>query len=149
MKKKLALLLVAAMTVTAIPATSFAGTTNRVAKVVTAQVDDIIETSISFEDKGDTTKEEQITVTLTNAEWDEAKMKALSSEGATDAIEKAEKALADAKADKTAADEAKAAADDAKEAADIIKDARDTDLDGAISTYNGNSVSSDVIKKIL
>lgn len=147
MKKKLALLLVAAMTVTAIPATSFAGTTNRVAKVVTAQVDDIIETSISFEDKGDTSKEEQITVTLTNAEWDEAKMKALSSEGATDAIEKAEKALADAKADKTAADEAKAAADDAKEAADIIKDARDTDLDGAISTYNGNSVSSDVNKE--
>lgn len=147
MKKKLALLLVAAMTVTAIPATSFAGTTNRVAKVVTAQVDDIIETALTFEGKGDTTNKEQITVTLTNAEWDEAKMKALSSEGATDAIEKAEKALADAKADKKAADEAKAAADDAKEAADIIKDARDTDLDGAISTYNGNSVSSDVNKE--
>ena len=70
MKKKLALLLVAAMTVTAIPATSFAGTTNRVAKVETAQVDEKINTYITFEDKGDTTNEEQITVTLTNAEWD-------------------------------------------------------------------------------
>lgn len=141
MKKKLALLLVAAMTVTAIPATSFAGTTNRVAKVVTAQVDDIIETSISFEDKGDTSKEEQITVTLTNAEWDEAKMKALSSEGATDAIEKAEKALEDAKADKKAADEA-------KEAADIIKEARDADVQKKVEAYNtkhSTSVTKDEV----
>ena len=129
------------MTVTAIPATSFAGTTNRVAKVVTAQVDDIIETSISFEDKGDTSKEEQITVTLTNAEWDEAKMKALSSEGATDAIEKAEKALEDAKADKKAADEA-------KEAADIIKEARDADVQKKVEAYNtkhSTSVTKDEV----
>ena len=90
MKKKLALLLVAAMTVTAIPATSFAGTTNRVSKVVTAQVDDHISTSITFEDKGDTTKYEQITATLTNAEWDYDKLPTIdSAEGATsDAVKK-------------------------------------------------------------
>lgn len=107
MKKKLALLLVAAMTVTAIPATSFAGTTNRVSKVVTAQVDDHISTSITFEDKGDTTEYEQITATLTNAEWDYDKLPTIdSAEGATsDAVKKAEKALEDLKKEIAQAEE--------------------------------------------
>lgn len=99
MKKKLALLLVAAMTVTAIPATSFAGTTNRVSKVVTAQVDDHIETTLTLEDKGDTTDYEQFTITLTNAEWDYDKLDTISAgdnTGAGDlAVKKAEKELAD------------------------------------------------------
>ena len=124
MKKKLALLLVAAMTVTAIPATSFAGTTNRVAKVVTVKEDAEIDTKITFEDKGDITDKEQITVTLTNAEWDEDAMKALSSEGATDAVAAAKKALDEAKA-------AKDTAADAKEAAEILKGDADQKLTAA------------------
>lgn len=125
MKKKLALLLVAAMTVTAIPATSFAGTTNRVAKVVTAQVDDIINTSITFEDKGDTTNNEQITVTLTNAEWDFDALNGKSDGDNTDAIEEAKKALEEAE---KALEEAKTAAEEAQAKVDnfdqVIADAK-------------------------
>ena len=125
MKKKLALLLVAAMTVTAIPATSFAGTTNRVAKVVTAQVDKTIETSITFEDKGDTTGNEQITVTLTNAEWDYDALNGKADGDNTDAIEAAKKALEEAKAElETAKTAAEAAQDKVDNFDKVLADAQ-------------------------
>ena len=75
MKRKLALLLVAAMTVACVPATSFAASTNRISKVVVGQVDDKTNTkdvNLTFEDKGDFTANDivEFTATLANAEFD-------------------------------------------------------------------------------
>ncbi|MEG1152887.1 MAG: hypothetical protein RSD67_08490, partial [Oscillospiraceae bacterium] len=78
MKKKLSLLLVLAMAVSCVPATSFAATTNRLSKTVSSKKDLVTSVAncpyITFEDKGDTVDAQTFMATLTNAEWLESEM---------------------------------------------------------------------------
>ena len=72
MKKKLALFLAAAMTVSALPMTAFASTTNTVSRVASVENNKDFQSSIVLDDfKGvtSTTGEQTFKVTLTNAKW--------------------------------------------------------------------------------
>ena len=66
MKKKIALFLAAAMTVSALPMTAFASTTNTVSKIATVETDDKYESTIVLDEfKGMTTTDEKQTIKLT------------------------------------------------------------------------------------
>ena len=77
MKKKLALLLSAAMVVSMIPATAFAVTTNTISRIANGQVDDVLTAAtapvLTLEDRSleDCTADTDVTfeATLDNAEW--------------------------------------------------------------------------------
>ena len=65
-KKKIALFLAAAMTVSALPMTAFASTTNTVSKIATVETDDKYESTIVLDEfKGMTETDEKQTIKLT------------------------------------------------------------------------------------
>ena len=72
MKKKIALFLAAAMTVSALPMTAFASTTNTVSKIATVEADDKYTSTIVLDEfKGmvDTDEEQTIKLILVGSEF--------------------------------------------------------------------------------
>ena len=75
MKKKIALFLAAAMTVSALPMTAFASTTNTVSKIATVETDDKYESTIvldEFKGMTETNEKQTIKLTLVGSEFQDA-----------------------------------------------------------------------------
>ena len=136
MKKSIAIILSAAMAVSAVPQAAFASTKNYVSRVSNVKVDDEFNTSITLDEfKGTVSKPEKqvIKLTLTNAEF-------LDSQAGGSVIDY-ESNLNTAKKNVTKAEEALAAAQNVKTAADSDVAIAQTVYDRVVATEDAYNLA--------